>query len=327
MRHRLVPITIFGVLTILGSSAGCGDGGSRVPNAPSPLPAVSPTPPEPAVPLPRPPEAAALAPSISGLSPSTGVAAGATHVEIIGAGFGPRTIVTFDGVAAAMSGWAPGGARLWVITPVHIAGTVDVAVTNPDGQRGQLTRGFTYGVAAPLILDALSTRLGSTAGGTYLSVSGTGFQPGLTVTLDGTQARIIYSVMPTGVSLTTRPHAAGAVDVIVTTKDGQVARIDGGYTYLPPQFLDFNGAWEGYAGDEGEMVFNFTVQNNTLVSVSCGGRALMLSSLPSTSGGDFAVSGNPGANITGGLVRADYAEGTIDMARCTYDTVWFAKRR
>ena len=160
----------------------------------------------------------------------------------------------------------------------------------------------------------------------YLSIGGSGFQPGTKVTLDGTEARVIYTT-PTGVYLTTRPHAAGGVDIVVTTADGQVARLDGGYTYVRPQFSDFNGVWEGYVGDEQEMAFTFTVENNTLVHGSCGVKRLALLSPPLTNGGEFAISGSRGANMTGGLLRADYAEGTIDMTQCTYDTVWSAKRR
>lgn len=40
-----------------------------------------------------------------------------------------------------------------------------------------------------------------------------------------------------------------------------------------------------------------------------------------------ALLGNGRPGMTGALVRADYAEGTINLAACTrYDTIWFATR-
>jgi hypothetical protein len=113
----------------------------------------------------------------------------------------------------------------------------------------------------------------------------------------------------------------------VINADGQVARLDRGYTYLPPQSPDFNGVWEGHVGDEGETTLKFTVENDTLVSMACGGRAVVLPSLPSTSGGEFSIPGNRGTTMTAGLLRADYAEGTIDMAQCGFDAVWSATKR
>ncbi len=293
-----------------GLAAGC-SGASSAPTAPTEMTT----------------SAASLpAPSISGLSPSMGVVAGGTQVEITGTGLGSRTVVTFDGLVAPVRGWGPAGTALSVITPAHGPGPVDVAVTNPGGQSSRLSGGFIYGAAARLNIAALSTPAGLTAGGTYLSIGGTGLQPGLKVTFDNRDARVIYST-PTRVWLATPPHAAGAVDVVVTTADGQVARLERGYTYLPPQSADFNGVWEGRVGDEDELAFTFTVENDTLMSVSCGGRAVVLSSQPSTRGGEFSVSGNRGATMTGALLGADSAEGTIDMTGCTYDTAWNAKKR
>jgi large repetitive protein len=178
----VVGAVLLGFLPLLGFSAGCRDGSRNSIDPPGLPPAA-----------PNPPPVAGPAPSISSVSPSTGVPTGATYVEILGAGLGPGTIVTFDGVRAAIRGWSPGGGSLAVLTPVHPAGTVNVAVTNQDGQSSELTGGFTYGLAAPLIIATLSPVLGSMAGGTFLYIRGTGLQPGLRVTLDGVDARVLYA--------------------------------------------------------------------------------------------------------------------------------------
>ena len=87
-------------------------------------------------------------------------------MQILGAGLGSGTVATFGGAPATRRSWSPRGESITVTTPLHAAGPVDVTVTNQDGQRGQLTAGFTYGLAAPLIIAALSAPAGPTAGGT-----------------------------------------------------------------------------------------------------------------------------------------------------------------
>ena len=94
--------------------------------------------------------------------------------------------------------------------------------------------------------------------------------------------------------------------MVVTNPDGQTQTTT--YTYVTPVFSDFNGTWQGYAGDEGENVFALTVRDNVLVSLTCGGITLDFSSPPSTASGEFAVKEPLGA-VTGGLLRSDHAEG------------------
>jgi hypothetical protein len=72
-----------------------------------------------------------------------------------------------------------------VTTPPHAAGTVDVTVSY-QGQSSQLLGGFTYGRAAPVTIDAISASVGPTAGGTFLSIDGSGFQPGTKVMMNWT---------------------------------------------------------------------------------------------------------------------------------------------
>lgn len=71
--------------------------------------------------------------------------------------------------------------------------------------------------AAPTIT-SLSPPSGSTAGGTIVTVTGTGFTPSATVTVDGAPATVV-GVAPDGTILGIEmpAHAAATVDVIVTT--------------------------------------------------------------------------------------------------------------
>jgi len=66
-------------------------------------------------------------------------------------------------------------------TPSHLAGSVDVAVISLDNQQGTLTNGYTYNNPAPTVT-SISPSSGSTAGNTDVTVMGSNFIKGDTVT-------------------------------------------------------------------------------------------------------------------------------------------------
>ena len=83
---------------------------------------------------------------------------------------------------------------------------------------------------APTVTGVLPAS-GTTAGGTAVTVSGTGFLAGATVTLGGTAASNVTVVNSTTITATTAAHAAGAVNVVVTNTDSQSGTLANGYTY------------------------------------------------------------------------------------------------
>lgn len=90
------------------------------------------------------------------------------------------------------------------------------------------------GSAAGPVVTALDPPAGSSEGGTLVTVSGTGFQSGATVTFGSTPATGVQFVAPDQLTATTPAHAAGAVDVTVTNPDGQASTLTGGFTYQDP---------------------------------------------------------------------------------------------
>ena len=63
---------------------------------------------------------------------------------------------------------------------------MSVAVTNTDNQSGTLANGYTYTSANPApTVSTISPTSGTTAGGTAVTISGTGFLSGATVALAG----------------------------------------------------------------------------------------------------------------------------------------------
>jgi hypothetical protein len=81
--------------------------------------------------------------SVTSLTPSYGVPAGATPVTIAGAGFLPGATVRFAEADAAAIEFV-NSTTLTAATPPHAAGTVAVTVINPDGGRAILDAAFTY---------------------------------------------------------------------------------------------------------------------------------------------------------------------------------------
>ena len=130
LTRRITP----GLLAVAVMSFGCGGGGS--PAAPTQQPPPQPPP-------------TVVTPSIAAISPTRGSTGGGTTLRITGSGFQLGALASFDA--------EPGGAvvenstTIWVTTPSHGTGPVDVVVTNPTGQVARLAGGFTY--ASPQSFD------------------------------------------------------------------------------------------------------------------------------------------------------------------------------
>ena len=163
--------------------------------------------------------------------------------------------------------------------------------------------------SAPAIA-ALSPHTGSTGGSTPLKISGSGFQPGAVVFLDGIaisafvlDSHTIYACTP--------PHDTGQVDA---------------YTYVSPRTFDFNGDWIGVAGSEHQVEVRFSVRDNVLVSVSCGSsERVTFSPPPAVQHGEFSIVRSDGIGSSARIVSASEAVGTINLEPCPY-TNWIATR-
>lgn len=204
MSNRLFARAVIpGLLAFVGMSLGC----DKTSTSPSGL-----------LPFTRP---AALA--VTFVSPNAAPADVGVEVRIIGTGFQPGATVRLGGAATNVT--LSGSTVITATAPAHSAGTVDVVVTNPDGQSGTLPKAFTY---VPLTVSAVAPKAG--LAGSTVSISGTGFSSGATVTLGGI-ATTVTVLNSTSIRATAPVHAAGAVDVVVTNPGGHSATLTGGYTY------------------------------------------------------------------------------------------------
>jgi hypothetical protein len=90
-----------------------------------------------------------------------------------------------------------------------------------------------FGTAAdpPPTVTSIDPAEGDVAGGTAVTITGTDFVDGATVTLGGDAAASVIFVGSTSITCDTPAHAAGAVDVVVTNPDLQTDTLAGGFTY------------------------------------------------------------------------------------------------
>ncbi len=172
-------------------------------------------------------------PTVTSVAPASGPAAGGTTVTITGTNFSLPITVNFGGTLATAI--LVSATKITATSPPG-TGVVDVVVSTSVGSSDiTVNDKFTY-VPAPTLLSIAPTA-GSAAGGTSVTLAGTGFQTGATVTVGGVALTGLTITVPNVISGITGAHAAGAVDVAVTNPDGQKAILVGGFTYVDPPVI------------------------------------------------------------------------------------------
>ena len=123
------------------------------------------------------------APTVTSITPNSGPSSGGTSVTIVGTHFGGATSITIGGSAVA-------GVTIVddnTITATTSSGTLgvkDVAVTTPSGTGTGV--GLFTDVPPPPTVTAIGPNNGSTAGGTFVTITGNNFTGATAVTIGGT---------------------------------------------------------------------------------------------------------------------------------------------
>jgi hypothetical protein len=91
----------------------------------------------------------------------------------------------------------------------------------------------TASVPAPTVT-SITPSTGPISGGGSLTIAGTEFRAGATVTIGGTAATNVVVVSSTSITASAAPHSAGAASVVVTNSDGQSGTLNNGFTYTTP---------------------------------------------------------------------------------------------
>ncbi len=205
-------------------------------------------------------------PTITSISPANGIVTGGTAITIDGTGFvlGPEILI---GGVAATAVTVVSVTQITATTPANSAGAKEVKITNPDGQ--YVTNAFTYN---PLPTVA-SVNPSSGVQGTVLTITGTGFVPGLSVTIDGVAATVNSATATQIIAITPVNASPGAKNITVTNPDTGSTTSTGGFTYLSPTITSISPA----SGPQGTVV---TITGTNFVNAA--GLAVTIGGVPAT---------------------------------------------
>jgi len=232
-------------------------------------------------------------PTVTGLTPTSGPPG--TAVIISGTGFTAATVVTFGGVPTSTFVVTASNHTINVLAPNHTAGTVQVTVRTAAGTSATSpVDQFTY-LGTPTIT-TVSPTAGPTAGGTSVTITGTGFLGSLTVLFGGIVAADVTVNSPTSITVTApTASGAGAADVVVETAGGSATAV-GAYTYVDPPTVVAVTPSSGWVG--GTTVTIFGIDLGLVADVTFGGTHLV----PTATGPTFVRVHTP-----------PHAAGTVDV--------------
>jgi len=176
-------------------------------------------------------------PTVTGVSPTSGPATGGTKVTISGTNFAAGAQVKFGGTLSSAI-QVTSTTSITAFSPPVAAGTVDVTVTvagvtSATSSADQFT--FTA-VTTPPTVTQITPNTGPAAGGASVTVTGTNFVGGSTVSVGGNPGTNVNVQSSTTLTFTT-PAGSGTVDVRVTTPAGTSPVVTADqFTYQAPLF-------------------------------------------------------------------------------------------
>jgi uncharacterized protein (TIGR03437 family) len=164
-----------------------------------------------------------LPPTIMSITPAAGPLAGGTVVTITGTNLLNVETVTFGGLEATSFGSATSTSITATVPGGLVLGPVSVIVTAPTGSNAANTL-YTY-VAVPAVT-SISPNTGKIAGGTTVTISGTGLTGATDVSFGGIDAPSFTVVNDTTITAVTPPspsNAGGVASVTVVTPGGNTS--------------------------------------------------------------------------------------------------------
>jgi alpha-tubulin suppressor-like RCC1 family protein len=154
-------------------------------------------------------------PTVTKIVPKTGPAGGGTTVTITGTDLNGASAVKFGSISAS-SFTVNSATTITAVSPAELAGSVDVTVTTAWGTSAtSLADRFKF---VPTVT-GLSPATGSSAGGSSVTVAGTGFATGVAATkfkFGSTPASSVNCTSTTSCTVVAPAHAVGTVDVKAT---------------------------------------------------------------------------------------------------------------
>lgn len=171
-------------------------------------------------------------PTVGGTSPAGGLSTGGTILTISGTGFVDGATVTVGGSSCTNVTFVS-STNITCVSPAGSPSTsADVTVTNPDTGTATQNSGFSY-FSAPQI-GGVSPASGPTEGGTTLTLTGTGFVNGATVTIGGVPCSPVTVVSATSITCISASSTAGSKDITVTNPDSGSVSALAAFRYNSP---------------------------------------------------------------------------------------------
>ena len=158
---------------------------------------------------------------------------------------------------------------------------------------------------------SITPNTGTANGGTAVTITGTGFLAGATVSLGGTLATGVTVGSSTSITATTAAHGAGTVNVVVTNTDAQSGTLNNGYTYTSStggtiNFVQVKAATPQTASSSVTVAFAVaqTAGNLNIVAVGWNDTTSTVTSVSDSRGNTYTQAGT---TVTGtGLRQAIY---------------------
>ena len=179
-----------------------------------------------------------ILPTITSVSPNSGLITGGDTVIIIGSNFTRDTKVFFGSIEVALAYYYSTGKISAVSPAVSAPQTVDISIVNPDGKSAVLANAFTY-IPKPVepapTLNAISPNSGLVSGGNTATITGANFKGKTSkVYVGGVEATIfyVYNTMKIDIKVPAST-TTGVKDVTIVNPDGQSHTLPGAYTYMP----------------------------------------------------------------------------------------------
>jgi sugar lactone lactonase YvrE len=250
------------------------------------------------------------APTVTGITPTAGPAAGGTGVTITGTNLSGGS-VSFSSTAA--TGVSCGPSSCSATSPAG-SGTVNVTVTTTGGTSATSTADqFTYQPAppSPPTITSINPTSGTTAGGTSVTIAGTNLASASAVDF-GTAAATVTADSASSITATTPAGSAGAVSVSVTTPNG-TSTDTSAYTYVapapppsPPTITSINPTSGTTAGGTSVTIAGTNLASASAVdfgtaaaTVTADSASSITATTPAGSAGVVAVSvTTPGGTVT-----------------------------
>lgn len=169
---------------------------------------------------------------ITDVAPNTGSNKGGEAVIVNGNGFVEGTVVAFGGRAAPKVE-VLSDSKLRVLTPVGDLGSVTVNVRNPDDAEAfALEDGFTYVDQPPRRVMLIRPKKGAVIGNTPVTITGTGFEKGATVSIGGNPATDVTFINSTKLTAKAPEGTVGKATVAVRNPGVPAALLVNGFRYV-----------------------------------------------------------------------------------------------